>query len=146
MSGPRRPRDALEVGLRALRPRDHSVVSLGARLDRRGIGADERNTALERLRELGYLDDDRFARTRASALAERGAGDRLIAADLERHGIPTELVTEAIGTLEPEHDRAQEVVARRGLSPRTARLLAARGFGAEVVESIVAAIVGDGLG
>ncbi len=142
----RRPPNALEVGLRALRMRDHSVASLEERLERRGVDAAERDAAVARLQDLGYVDDERFARGRAAVLAERGAGDLLIAADLERHGISAAIVTDTIGALEPEQGRARAIVARRGASVQTARLLAARGFAEEVVESVVAAVAEDTLG
>ena len=38
----------------------------------------------------GLVDDQRFAAGRAALLASRGAGDLLIADDLERHGVPAE--------------------------------------------------------
>ena len=48
------------------------------------------------------------------------------------------LAREAVAALEPERDRAARIVVARGLSPRTARFLAAKGFAAEVVEDVVA--------
>ena len=108
--------------MRALRARDHSVRSLDARLERRGVGVEERAAAVARLQELGYVDDARFARGRAQVLAERGAGDLLVADDLERHGIAAETAAEAMAALEPEHDRARAIVARRGATAKTARL------------------------
>jgi regulatory protein len=129
---------ALEIGLRALRRRDHSASSLAERLERRGVTPEHGADAVARLEELGYVDDARFAHARAEMLAARGAGDLLIADDLERNGVARELALDAIGRLEPEVVRAEAVVRARGVSVRTARLLASRGFGEDSVEAVVA--------
>ena len=79
--------DAVEPALRALRsPRPLEPRSSRVRLERRGVGAAEREQALETLERIGYVDDERFARTRAEQLAARGSGDALIRHDLERAG------------------------------------------------------------
>ena len=138
--------EALQVCLRALRVRDHSTASLHARLERRGVAAEERDAAVARLQELGYVDDERFAHGRARALADRGAGDLLVTSDLERHGIAAETIATALASLEPEGERAAVIVARRGATPKTARLLASRGFAEETIERIVAAVAEDAVG
>jgi regulatory protein len=134
---PERP-DALEQALRALRHRDRSTAELDARLAQRGVGAEEREQALETLERIGYVDDERFARTRAEQLAARGSGDALIRHDLEGRGIASEHVEAALTSLEPEHERAARIVERRGPGLKTARYLAARGFGADALEAVVA--------
>jgi regulatory protein len=131
--------DAVETALRALRHRDRSVAELDARLEERGVGEDARRAALETLERIGYVDDERFARTRAEQLAVRGAGDALIRHDLEGRGIDNELVAAALEALEPERERALRITASRGRSAKTARYLASRGFGDEAVEGAVAA-------
>jgi regulatory protein len=130
--------DAVETALRALRFRDRSTAELELRLERRGVGAAERVEALETLERIGYVDDERFARSRAERLAERGSGDALIRDDLERRGIAVEVVEAALAGLEPECERAARIVERRGLGVKTARYLAAKGFGEDVLEGIVA--------
>ena len=65
-------------------------------------------------------------------------GDELVVDDLVRHGVDEVLAREAVAALEPERDRAARIVVARGLSPRTARFLAAKGFAAELVEDVVA--------
>ena len=106
--------DAVETALRALRFRDRTTAELDARLEQRGVGEAEREQALETLERIGYVDDERFARSRAERLAERGSGDALIRDDLERRGVAAEIVEAALA--EP----------RAGAQPRRAHRGAAR--------------------
>jgi regulatory protein len=131
--------DAVETALRALRHRDRSVAELDARLEERGVGEAERRQALETLERIGYVDDERFARSRAEQLASRAAGDALIRHDLEGRGIDRDLVAAALEALAPERERALQVASSRGRSVKTARYLASRGFGHDAVEAVVAA-------
>lgn len=130
--------DAFEAALHALRFRDRTLAELDARLEQRGIGESEREHALETLERIGYVDDERFARTRAERLAERGSGDALIRHDLECRGVAAETVEAALAGLEPERARAARIAARRGPGAKTARYLAAKGFGEDALESVVA--------
>jgi regulatory protein len=130
--------DPFEVAVRALRTADRSAAELARRLERRGVGEEERAAALERLERLGYVDDARVARSRAAQLAERGSGDALIRDDLERRGLDPDLVADALAALAPERERAARIVAERGVGPRTARYLAARGFDEDALAALVA--------
>jgi regulatory protein len=123
---------------RAIERRDRSTQELDLRLAVAGVDRVTRADVLETFARAGLVDDARFARGRASALAERGWGDAAVRADLERRGIPAEATEEAVSALDPEPERAARIVARRGPGPRTARYLAARGFDADLVESLVA--------
>src|SRR5215217_315927 len=134
---PERP-DAVEQALRALRHRDRSTAELDARLAQRGIGESEREQALETLERIGYVDDERFARTRAEQLAARGSGDALIRHDLEGRGIEEEHVEAALAAVEPERARAARIVQRCGTGAKTACYLASRGFGTDALETLIA--------
>ena len=125
--------EPLEVATRALARRDYSERELGARLARAGIEPAKVDKALEALRETGLLDDRRFAAQRSAFLAERGKGDTAIRFELDRQGISGELIEEALASLEPERERAERILSRRGPGPKTARLLAQRGFDPELV-------------
>jgi regulatory protein len=130
--------DAVETALRALRFRDRTTAELDARLEQRGVGEAEREQALETLGRIGYVDDERFAGSRAERLAERGSGDALIRDDLERRGVASEIVEAVLAGIAPERERAARIVAARGASGKTVRYLAARGFGEDALEGIVA--------
>ena len=129
---------AVEAALRALRARDRSTAELDRRLSTKGAGPEERREALELLERVGYLDDERFARTRAATLAARGAGNALVRDDLERRGIGAQTIDAALAGLEPEQERAGRIVLSRGRSAKTARYLAAKGFDEDVVAGLVA--------
>jgi regulatory protein len=130
--------EPVEQALRALGVRDRTTEELDDWLERRGVDPAERAEALETLGRLGYLDDGRFACARARELAGRGSGDELIRHDLERRGVASELIEAALDELEPERERAQRLVDRRGATAKTARYLASRGFGQDALEGIVA--------
>jgi regulatory protein len=130
--------EALGAAVGALRYRDHTRSSLARRLQARGVAPAARRAVLDVLDRAGVVDDERFALGRAAALARRGAGDLLIAADLERQGVPTELVERALSSLEPESERARRTLAALGVTPRALRRLAAKGFRPETVELFVA--------
>ena len=130
--------DAVELALRALRHRDRSSAELAERLEQRGVDAAVREQALATLERIGYVDDERFARSRAEQLAARGSGDALIRHDLEGRGIAAEHVETALDALQPERERAARLADQRGRSAKTARYLASRGFGADALEGLVA--------
>jgi SOS response regulatory protein OraA/RecX len=93
----------------------------------------------------GLVDDRRFARDRSSLLATRGAGNALIADDLERQGVAEEEIRAALEALEPESDRAARIVESRGSTPKTARHLASKGFSEETLEMLVADLSADAI-
>jgi regulatory protein len=130
--------DALAAATRALARRDYSERGLRERLVRARVEAGALEQTIDELRGVGLLDDERFAGRRAKALAERGKGDAAIRFDLRRQGVDAELVEDALAGLEPERERAARIVSRRGGGPKTARLLASRGFDREAVEAAVA--------
>lgn len=134
---------ALDAGLRALARRDLSTAALAGRLERRHVGAADRDATVAMLARAGLVDDERYASRRAESLAERGHGDEAIRWRLQREGIPEAVAAGAVGALEPERARAERIVAMRGRGPATARELARRGFGEDAVEAALGSAVAD---
>jgi len=132
-----RQEDARARALRALRHRDLAAAELDNRLGRAGFSEEERAATVDRLTDVGLVDDARLAASRAEALARRGQGDAAIRWDLERRGVGPEEVEAALARLEPEHERALRIVAERGIGPATARYLARRGFDEDAVTGAV---------
>jgi SOS response regulatory protein OraA/RecX len=124
---------ALRRATRALAARDRSRQALDERLARAGFPSGSRDEALTTLERAGLVDDARFARARADALAARGYGDGAIRADLERQGVRSEIVQEVLAALDPEPARARRILDRSGRGARALRRLAARGFDPETI-------------
>lgn len=129
---------AVDVAMRSLSRRDASRAELEGRLARRGIATPVQTETLDRLSDLGLVDDRRFAEGRARQLAERGYGDDAIRHDLEHRGIDTGVVDAAVGVLADEASRAAALLERDGLSARTLTRLARRGFSASVLDDAAA--------
>ena len=80
----RRPSDPLEVALGMLARRPYSVAEMRRALEKRFGGGPPVRAAVARLRELGYLDDKKFAALYASSLARnRGFGSHRIRRELK---------------------------------------------------------------
>ncbi len=131
--------EALAAATSALTRRDRSVVALAEYLAGRGVGRKERAEVVERLSDIGYLDDARFALGRAQSLADRGYGDDAVRFELDREGVAADEVEAALAALPPERERALAVL-RQSRTPLTGlRRLAAKGFSADAIEFAVAA-------
>ena len=106
------------VDLLSLRP--HFEREIQNKLERRGFEGAEIEEALERLRGIDYLDDDRCARDFVRAKLRRSpVGRRKLMADLRRKGAGRESIEQALG--DPELETEME------LARRAAERWAARG-------------------
>lgn len=103
-------RSGFSRALDILSRRDQSEAELALKLRRRGVGEDEIQGIVARLRELGYLNDRRLAeRIAASALADgRMAGPRL-SRELRRRGIPRDLAADALARASEGYDPREAV-------------------------------------
>ena len=130
-----RRHEAMAKAARVIGRRDVSTVELEIRLERARVDPATRGEVVERLSAAGAVDDVRFAEQRARGLAERNAGDLFIRHDLSARGISMETIEACIESLEPETARARRVAERRGVSPKTARYLAGKGFSEDAIDS-----------
>jgi SOS response regulatory protein OraA/RecX len=135
--------EALRVATRALRARDLSRRGLEDRLSRAEVAPAAAAESLSTLARAGLVDDERLARQRAEALAERGFGDAAIRHRLAAEGLAAELVEQGLAGLAGETERAARLIERRGTGLRTARYLTGRGFGEEAVERALGASFGQ---
>lgn len=114
-SGRRKPPTVgvLDAGLRLLARRAHSRVELLLKLTRRGYEGDAIREALKRLEELGYLDDQAFAR---SFVRRRGSlrGPRALSAELSARGVDRAQVDTAIA----DFSEAEQVAAATRIAER----------------------------
>ncbi len=105
---------AMNRALHFLGYRARSRSEVRGRLRRYGYGEETVGAVIERLEELGYLDDEEFARTVVREKARR-YGPRRVSADLRRSGVDAEL---AQGIVEEEFAERSEVEAARSAAAR----------------------------
>ena len=113
VSGERAP--AMGRAFNLLGYRARSAGEVRDRLRRYGYAAETVEVVVERLEELGYLDDEEFART-AAREKSRKHGPRRIMADLRRGGVDEETAREAVeAQFSPgsELEAAREAARRR---------------------------------
>jgi regulatory protein len=118
----------------------HSRRGLAQKLRARGFSAESVTHALERMKELGYLDDRAFAESWVhSRMALRKEGVKALTLGLVRKGVARALAEEAASAAcpyEEELERARQV--SDGLSRSAAiRLLSGRGFRSRTIATII---------
>jgi regulatory protein len=115
--------EAQGICLRLLTARPRSRAELADELLRRGIPEEVSEPVLDRLSEVGLVNDAAFAESMVhSGHRHRGLGRRALSTGLRRQGVPDEIVREAVATVGPEDEeqRARELV-RRKLRTNTVR-------------------------
>ena len=105
---------AMNRSLHFLGYRARSRKEVRDRLRRYGYGEETVGAVIGRLAELGYLDDEEFARTAAREKARR-YGPRRVSADLRRSGVDAELAQDIV---EEEFAERSEVEAARSVAAR----------------------------
>lgn len=130
--------EALTKATRMLARRPLPRTLLEERLERKGVAPAALEEAVDVLEQAHYLNDHAYSLGRAQGLAERGYGDAAVRHILEQEKVASELIEEALDSLEPELERARAIT--RSIPDRKKLLgrLARRGFDPEIVERIAA--------
>ena len=105
---------AMNRALHFLGYRARSRREVRERLRRYGYGAETIEVVVGRLEELGYLDDEEFARAAAREKARR-YGPRRVLGELRRSGVDAEL---AQGVVDDEFAQRSELEEARSLAAR----------------------------
>jgi SOS response regulatory protein OraA/RecX len=118
----------------------HTRRALARKLEARGFGPEAVKAAIDRMAELGYLDDRAFALDWARArIAGRAEGWKAVSQGLIRRGVPRTIAGET--ATEVCSDQAELEMARRlagNLSPQTAaRRLVTRGFRSRTIARVL---------
>lgn len=131
------PRSLWERAVFLLSRREYSKAELAVRLKRYAIDSDEDiATILQKLMDLDYLNESRYARTRARQKSERYGNCRIVA-DLKAHGVADDaIIADSLSSLDEESDRCFAVWQKRFNAVPTnekelaqqGRFLCARGF------------------
>ena len=138
------PEGPLATAVRLLARRDHSEFELRAKLKQRGFTAPEIDAAVERVKNEGYLDDERIKlRTIEKLVREQRAGLHSILGKLRLMGLcaSAETVREYF-SLDAEWELAQQLLEKQKLAftqenyPRLVRLLNNRGFSRPVLNRL----------
>lgn len=146
--------EAQRICLRLLTARPRSRVELADALHRHGIHEEVAEFVLNRLGELGLVNDAAVAEAAVySGHRRRGLGRRALRTVLQRRGVSEELAREAVATVTPEDEeqRARELVRRKlrtstvrdnSLALKLGAMLARKGYS----EALAWRVVRDELG
>jgi len=147
---------AKDACLRLLTDRARSRSELETKLSGRGFEPEIITTVLDRLQEIGLIDDADFANQWVhSRHTYSGKGKRALAVELRLKGIDQDVASEALSQIDPEdeRERAAELVRRKlknkpvddrdKVTRRLVSMLARKGYSAgmsyEVVKAEMAA-------
>ncbi|WP_234713116.1 MULTISPECIES: recombination regulator RecX [Mycobacteriaceae] len=107
-AGPKREEQARDVCLRLLTVRARTRVELETALTKRGFPDDVSARVLDRLVEVGLLDDAAFAQEWVrSRRTNSGKGKRALVAELRTKGVDAELITETLDSVDAGEWRVQ---------------------------------------
>jgi regulatory protein len=152
-SEPSREEQARALCLRLLTARARTRAELAGQLAKRGYPDDVSTRVLDRLANVGLVDDAGFAEQWVHARrANAGKGKRALAAELHTKGVDNDVITSVLGGINPaaERGRAEQLVRtrlrREKLSDDDARvarrlvaMLARRGFDQTMAYDVVSA-------
>ncbi|HEY8750481.1 MAG TPA: regulatory protein RecX [Tepidisphaeraceae bacterium] len=150
--------DCLDYGLKLLERRLHSTAELTRKLTRREYGSTVIDQVIADLNRLGYLDDARFARTKALSAAEhKHHGKRRAMVELIKSGVKGDVARKALDDVYGDRDTlsvARKLAERqaprlRKLDPQVARrrlvgMLQRRGFDYEDIQPVIESVLGRG--
>lgn len=151
---------ATEAAMRHLAPRPHSTREIEEYLRGKEFGPEAIAVAIARLTERGYLDDATFARWYAENRAQfRPRGPHLLRQELRRKGIAGETIDATLDAQAEAVDTDAQALAlarpkalslaRSGHEPevvsrRVAGLLSRRGYGYDVVRTVLRTLKDEG--
>lgn len=115
--------ECYDKALDALARRSRPRVDLGRWLRLRDFSAAEIEPALDKLTDLGLLDDHAFARGFAqSRIVGRGFGRRRVAAELARRGVDRAVVDEVLAELSAQLDQSEPEAMMKAAEKRARSL------------------------
>jgi regulatory protein len=145
------PPSPLDQAVRFLQIRDHSERELRLKLRKKGLEAEVIDATIERVRGLGYLDEERYARSLAQAfIGRRQVGPRRVLARLRAAGVASGTAQSAVRQALAQSDELSTIralVAKRfptvfegrdaKQKARALRFLLGRGFSPEAVGRVL---------
>ena len=148
--------ECFDAAVQFLQARLHSRAEMYRKLSRREWGGEVIDAVLEDLARLGYLDDERFAKTKAlSAAQHKQHGRRRAFLELIRSGVKGDVADKALGEVYNDADTlavaralAEKQAPRlRQLDPVVARrrltgMLQRRGFDYDDIRPVIDEVLG----
>jgi regulatory protein len=148
--------ECFDSAMRSLSMRLHSQSELRRKLMRRDWGEEVVDAVMSDLIRMNYLDDDRFAKTKAlSAAQHKKHGKRRAMVELMKSGVKSDVAQRAIKDVYSEHDStsiARELALKQRarlsrLEPMVARrrlvgMLQRRGFEYEAIKQVIDEVLG----
>lgn len=141
---------ARQIALRQLTMAPRSRKQLEDKLAQKGCAQEVARAVLDRLEQVGLIDDAAFARTLVRSRQEtRGLEPRALTRELRRKGVADDLIQDAVADIEPDDqvDRARALVDKRlrtmgGLDKqvqtrRLAGFLARKGYDSSVAFRVI---------
>jgi regulatory protein len=149
--------ECLDRAMKYLSGRLHSREELRKKLIRQEYSQQLIDEVLDELKRLGYVDDERFAKTKAlSAAQHKHHGPRRAMMELMRAGVKKDVAEVAVGEVYESNDNvaearklAQKQAARlRKLDPQVARrrlvgMLQRRGFDYDSIKPVIEEVIGN---
>ena len=147
----RRDEQARALCLRLLTARARTRAELAGQLAKRGFPSDVSNRVLDRLGDVGLVDDAEFAEQWVqSRRAKAGKSKRTLAAELHTKGVDDEVINSVLAEIDAgaERERAEELVRARlrrevlgeddtRLTRRLVGMLARRGYSQSLACEVV---------
>ena len=136
---------AKEKALQLLDCRDYSRAELLRKLAEKDFDEAEAAEAVERLAELGFVDDARYAPILVRHYAAKGYGPQRVRQELQKRGIPKELWDEAMAQM-PQQDDAVDRLLRSRLKSvppdrdelrRASAFLQRKGYGWDEIRAAI---------
>ncbi|MDR0800146.1 MAG: recombination regulator RecX [Endomicrobium sp.] len=90
--------------------RSYSAKSLHAKLLQKGYETENAIKAVEKLKELNYINDKKFAKTYADYLSQKGKGEFAIRAELEKQGIEKILINETLEIIKTDIEPHEQII------------------------------------
>ena len=146
-----REAQARDLCLRLLTARARTRAELAGRLAKRGYPDDVSTQVLDRLADVGLIDDADFAEQWVrSRRVNTGKGKRALAAELRTKGVDNEVITAALADIDAgaERERAEQLVSDKlrrervtddeaKLARRLVGMLARRGYSQTLAFDVV---------
>jgi regulatory protein len=147
---------ARAIVLRQLALAPRSRAQLERKLSQRGCNPEVATRVLDRMTEVGLVDDEAYAELLVRSKQEaKGLARKGLAHELRRQGIDPDIADGALGAIgvDDERAKAEELVAKKlrtmaGLSPevqarRLAGMLARKGYSGDVAWPVIREAVND---